>query len=69
VTACQEAIQLAAMHGCDFYVNRHAVSRNEEVLLAEPHKNRLCCAVAHPDGTLEFVVQGYSHAVALTARG
>lgn len=66
MNAYQQALKLASAKGMDFYVNRHSISRNEEILLAEPHKARLCCAVAHPDGKLEYIVQGYSHAVAMT---
>lgn len=65
-TAYDQALALAATHGRAFYVNRVPVTRDDEVLLAEKHRDRLCCAVAHPDGTLERVVQGYSHAVAMT---
>jgi hypothetical protein len=64
----QLALKYAADAGRDFYVNRVSLSRDEEILLVEPHKDRLCCAIAHPDGKLEYVVQGYSHPVAMTAR-
>jgi hypothetical protein len=66
VNAYEEALQKAAAHGRRFYVNRYEVRRGEEVLLADAHQMRLCCAIAHPDGTLERVVQGYCHAVALS---
>lgn len=65
-SAYDDALRLAATHGTAFYVNRHAISRDEEVLAADGYRGRLCCAVAHPDGQLERVVRGYSHAVALS---
>jgi hypothetical protein len=66
VTAYDEAIQAAAATGRPFFVNRLTVNRDEQVLVAQPGEGRLCCAIAHPDGTLERVVQGYCHAVALS---
>jgi hypothetical protein len=65
MNAYDEALRKAAASGRAFYVNQHAVGRDEEILLADPYKTRLCCAVAHPDGTLERVVQGFSLAAAL----
>ncbi len=64
MNAYEQALALAAQAGHAFYVNRHG-----ELLLAQAHRERLCCAIAHPSGTLEWVVQGYSHAVALSAGG
>lgn len=65
MTAYDEAIAKAVTEGRPFYVNKHCAG-DELVLLADPYKATQCCAVAHPDGRLDFVVQGYSHAVALS---
>jgi hypothetical protein len=58
----QHALKTAALTGRLHYVNRYG-----DALLADSFKTRLCCAVAHPDGTLERIVQGFSLAVAQRA--
>lgn len=64
-----EALQLAASTGKTQYVNVFRPdprNRGEWFLFVDPFKRADCCAIATPDGGLEFVVQGYSHQVALT---
>lgn len=68
MTAYQQAIKIAVTSGRDMFVNRYQLTRDEEYKVVEPGRGRLCCAVAHPDGKLEYIVQGYSHAVAMTAK-
>lgn len=65
-TATDQALALAASTGRDHFVNVYRPSRDEQYLCVNDYSDRGCCAIAHPDGTLERVVQGYSHAVALT---
>lgn len=68
MSAYQQAIEIAIKSGRDMFVNRYQVGPYEEYMIVETGKRPLCCAVAHPDGTLEYIVQGYSHAVARTQR-
>lgn len=67
MNAYQQALKLASETGRDMFVNRYQLTHNEEYMRVETGASRLCCAVAHPDGRLEYIVQGYSHAVAMTA--
>jgi hypothetical protein len=66
-----DALGLAKFRGVPCYVNRYEYreqDRMQSVLLIDAYKSRLCCAIAYPDGTLERVVQGYSHSLEMAQK-